>query len=478
MLLILALVVPCIISYTDSVVMKNSNPNSDNNNVGTFAIGMGLIWITFYTSTIQSILSFVLSSVLFILKYLFLDWVTISNTDSDSRGAYNWLIYFLVLQKKKGRLYTKNVGIETAYSIKKMWYNPNKDDNTAQIRLLPLSWGILIYKRKIMILHISLRTPSVKYTYYHNNSPVAGKHITLYIPFKFLYKSNFFQEFIRNIQKQYNNKIIKRQPIYKINSSNSSNWVDPILTKRLKLDDGNYILTPAMKSIVDGIKIFLDPETRQKYKKKGWDYCHKICVHGPPGTGKSKLITRIAGEHNLPMYYFSCEQMSGKLRSNFDKIQSGIIVIEEIDRCISYSLNKKSKEIVDDENNDQQNEKKAKQAPTITEWHDVLDKILGSKVIVYMTTNNYDTLKKINHGSIIRAERVDQIVYMGTLTKKDINKILQKNFDSEEIYIGEELGDETNLTPADIINIIKISNDDIDKIKKLIVERNTEKGES
>lgn len=464
-LLILAFAVPGIITNDE----PNSNPKS-NNNVGTLAIGMGLVWMTFYTSTIQSILSFVLKSLLFIFKYLFLDWVTISNTDRDSRGVFDWLMYFLVLQKKKGNLYTKNIGIETSYSINKMWYDPNKDDNFAQIRLLPLSWGILMYEGKIMIIHISQIAPRIKY----NFNPSAGKHITLYIPFKFLYKSNFFQEFISNIQEKYNNKIIKRQSIYKINSSD---WSNPILTKRLKLNNGNYILTSAMKKIVDGINIFLDPQTRQKYKKKGFDYCHKICVYGPPGTGKSKLITRIAGEHKLPLYYFSCEEMSGQLGKNFDKVQKGIIVIEEIDRCISYSLNKKSKEIVD--GNNKQTGKKKGQAPTITEWHNVLDKILGSKVIVYMTTNNYDTLKKINHGSIIRAERVDQIVYMGTLTKRDINKILQKNFESEEIYIDKELGgemdDETNLTPADIINIIKISNDDIDKIKKLIVERNTKK---
>ena len=234
-----------------------------------------------------------------------------------------------------------------------------------------------------------------------------------------------------------------------------------------------------MQKVVDGVKKFLDPETKKKYKNNGFEYCRKICAYGPPGTGKSKLICRIAGEYSLPLYYLNCHTLSDHLSDLFDNVQCGIIVIEEMDQCISYSEDKESKEFLNNDNTvDKKNiEYKNKNCPSITELHAILDQILGSKVIVYMTTNNYDILEKINHGSIIRPGRVDQTIYIGTITKKYINILLQKYFKSDTKYFGKdsELPAETNLTPADIINIIKESNDNIDIIKNSIITRNTEK---
>jgi hypothetical protein len=412
---------------------------------------MGVVFASFFSSTITGILSSVLRGILFVLKYLFLDWITISNTDADSNRVYDWYMYFLNTEKKKGKLYTPSIAIETAASINKMWYNPEKYDKV-QIRLLPSSWSILWYNKLPIIIYISWKTSGIKYDFRGNSS--AGVTITLYR--LRLTRKDFWKKFTEYTQTMYNSKITKYQRIYKWEFRG---WNSPILSPMYKLDTGIFVLTPAMQRIVSNIKIFLDKKTREKYKKHGFDYNRKICAYGPPGTGKSKLIVRIAGEYNLPLYYYSSVS---NIRCMFDKVQFGIIVIEEMDRCISYTEDREVEEEV----------RKGfinKGHPSVTEWHDVLDKILGDKIIIYMTTNNLDILQKINHGSIVRPERVDQIEYIGYMTKSDIEKLLFKYFNRK---IDIDIPKETKLTPADIINIIKGSNDDIKVVQKLIRDRN------
>ncbi len=67
------------------------------------------------------------------------------------------------------------------------------------------------------------------------------------------------------------------------------------------------------------------------------------------------------------------------------------------------------------------------------------------------------------------------MVHIGYLNKEYINELLQKYFETDIEYFGEEeLNTDIFLTPADIINIIKESQDDIVKIKEIIVDRNIE----
>jgi len=95
-------------------------------------------------------------------------------------------------------------------------------------------------------------------------------------------------------------------------------------------------------------------------------------------------------------------------------------------------------------------------------WHKVLDTITGNQVIVYMTTNNHNVISNFNHGSIIRTERVDQQEYIGNVKIGFVNELLNKHFQidtvnltSKEIY--HDKNEVTLLTPADIINAIKIT---------------------
>ncbi len=82
-----------------------------------------------------------------------------------------------------------------------------------------------------------------------------------------------------------------------------------------------------------------------------------------------------------------------------------------------------------------------------------------------MTTNNFNAIKNLNHGSMIRPERIDQIEEIGYVTLDYINCLLRKHFNVKEdlisnIYVDTDTG-KTMLTPADIINAIKINHNDI-----------------
>jgi len=393
----------------------------------------------------------------------------VSTDDKYSMEIADWFKYYLNEQLKMKKLYSPNIKFETARSINAIWYDPDKDDDFPQIRKAASSWCVLWNDGKPIFLRIN-QTHS--FTSTHGSFVPESVTIEMYIIFSILYGKNFFGKFIDKTMEFYRKKIYQQQRIYK---SYRGRWSSLKLKIPQKFNDGTYILTPQMNKVVEGIRKFLLPETRDKYKHKGFGYCRKICAYGPPGSGKSELILRIAGEYNMPVYYLACDGVGMKLSYILDNTKHGIVIIEEIDKCICYQTTNKHNDKPIQNNTIPQKEIHNNGYPTLVQWHNALDKIMGTKVIIYMTTNNIDTLEKINHGSIIRPGRVDQKIEIGYVNKQFIEDILYKYFGVTDIYAEDELNGDIFLTPADIINIIKESDDDINTIKQLIRQQNIEK---
>ena len=276
---------------------------------------------------------------------------------------------------------------------------------------------------------------------------------------------NPWSTFINTIKSFYEESVCKYQRMYKSKTTYKTRWDGPFLVDRLKLNDGLFVLTDEMKEIVKDIQYFLSPKAQKTFKEKGFSYCKRLCIYGPPGTGKSNFGIRIAGEFDLPIYNITCQGIKDEdLDHLFDEVQRGIIIIEELDKCID-ELVKYSKS----QNSSIKSDPFAQKNPTGTyprliSWHRVLDKIIGNQVIVYATTNNIELLEKLNHGSLIRSERMDKIVKFDYICHNIIEEMVNK-FYKKKIKLSIT---NKNITPADIINILKDHNTNINNINDLI----------
>ena len=417
---------------------------------------VGILLFSVITSLFTGFYTTILDILKFIFKILFVSWLTIDTTNPEGCEVYDWVIFYFSKKMKDNRLFNITSTVETASSLNKIWYNPSGNNQFPQIRFVPgTSWGILIDNG---IFIINTLYGEVKTNAYGNHKSVP-KSVTIYklFPIFYLMLGNFsWKNFIEKIKIHYEKSVMKYQRIYKNGDKWDNVWDGPLLIDRTKLNDGIFIITDEMKHLLEDIKYFLSDTAKKIYKEKGIHYCKRICVYGPPGTGKSNLAIRIAGEYDFPIYYLNCQNLADENIINlFDRVQRGIIIIEEIDKCIDelvrYDRNNANSILKEGD----PSKTRGGQYPRLVAWHKVLDKIIGHQVIVYMTTNNIEMIKKLNHGSLVRTERVDNLVYFGYVTQTIVEDIISKyygiKFKLSEIIDFKQ----TKITPSDLVNILK-----------------------
>jgi hypothetical protein len=439
--------------------------------VEKFSLDNQYINVLFVSMIIVPFISGTFSHFINIFKYfvqvLIVSYIEISNCNPDGPETYDWLTYYLSNLMKEKKLYTVTKNIETATSLNKMWYNPNKNSNFPQTRFIPgNSWSIF-WDNGVYVMRTEHGDPRSNLW---GQTSLLPKKITLYRFFPILNKlfAVNWQEFISRIKKKYEDDVVKYQRVYK---NGYQSWEGPMLVNRIGLTDGTFILTEPMKEIVEDIRHFLTDEAKQLYKEKGLHYCKRICVYGSPGTGKSHLATRIAGEFDFPIYYLNCQNVHDtKLEELFDQVQRGIIIIEEIDKCIDELVKFDSDNDDDFIKNVGPSKAKGGYYPRLVAWHKVLDKIIGRQVIVYLTTNNIELLQKLNHGSLIREERIDMLRCFNLIDKNEISKIINSYY-KDDIPIPKGFDFDVKTTPSNVINILKDRNTTPDNIYELLNDR-------
>lgn len=398
---------------------------------------------------IKSLLSFISSST-------FVTWYHVNSGEQDGYWVYAWVQLFINEKYQTNEFLSLTTRVETAQGNYKLWYNPDIVDDLPQIRYLPGStWGVFFFKGKPVLV---------------NYMGASFSMTTFCWPWN---RNGIWCELIDEVREHFREKHSKFQDIYRVAGANGgvSFMNEPMSVERLSLNDGDYILTDDMKRIITEVENFLKPETRDEYKKKKLKYAMRIYTHGPPGTGKSQLPVRLAGEFKLGLYYINCQGINdAQLINLFDTVQRGIIVVEEIDKCIYELVNKENKG------------KDAVNVPRLSAWHEVMDNIKGQQVIVYFTTNNFPLLRDLNHGSLIRAERIDCSAFIGMCHLQNVNDLLSKHFNDEDQEPGHvkmldnndiflDSRDRTLLSMADVISCIKFGkgdyNNTINKIKAI-----------
>ena len=168
--------------------------------------------------------------------------------------------------------------------------------------------------------------------------------------------------------------------------------------------------------IIKDIDEFISSE--EDYQTFGHPYKRNYLFFGPPGNGKTSLISAIASQYNLDIYLMSfsvniTDEIFKKLISNLPI--NGLLVFEDIDGLFD------------------EKEKKQISISTVLNIMDGLAK--KNRLMTIMTKNHYDRLSE----AFKRAGRVDMSVEFDIASVESFNQIIQffckyKNIDMSQEY--------------------------------------------
>ncbi|CAJ2665588.1 unnamed protein product [Trifolium pratense] len=203
---------------------------------------------------------------------------------------------------------------------------------------------------------------------------------------------------------------------------------------------------------------------KEYYAKVGKAWKRGYLLFGPPGTGKSTMISAIANFMNYDVYDLELTTVKDNndlKRLLIETSSKSIIVIEDIDCSLELTgQRKKKKEKDNDENGgkpdpikEAEKEDKKESKVTLSGLLNFIDGIwsaCGAERIIIFTTNFVDKLDP----ALIRRGRMDKHIEMSYCGYQAF-KILARNYLDIEYHddlfpIIEKLLGETNMTPADV----------------------------
>ena len=214
---------------------------------------------------------------------------------------------------------------------------------------------------------------------------------------------------------------------------NEETWFRRLSKKDKRSLDTVLLPEKDKNKLVNKIKDFMKPETKELYKRLGKNYKMIVLLHGPPGTGKTSFIHAIASELNRDIAVYTNDKKNGD--TEFAKVIRGvgkkILCLEDIN--------------FKKENDD-------KQGITFSGILNSLDGFLSPQeeenypFICFITTNFIESLDK----TLIRPGRVDYFFEFLEIRKEERRKMFIN-------YFGDELVDKfeeefsalrTKVTPA------------------------------
>lgn len=365
-----------------------------------------------------------------------------------TREVVSWLDHYL----KANIVWSQETVTEVAKSKRVFWWNSGEVANRSQTREIPTGWCALKYKGGYLFVHSPFPSTTTQY----NNTKV-DKSITIYS----LNKIDWGQ-FVAHVRDFYYEDVAASRMMLYTSCPRWCYWEDSCLDVRPDVDRSYCFGNPAKEACWDAVLQFFNPETKRRYKRLGQIYKTSFLIHGPPGTGKSELIYLIAAYMwktvQIPIYLLNPRGMSDEtLQVMLNGISSGIVVVNEFDMGVKLPRKRWKKksdaEGTDGKDEDEDKEEDEDRAfetyPSVTGWHQVMDSTPG-EVVFWFTTNNYDRLKKINHGSLVRKGRIDHTFKFDKITDDEIKRIVAKfspDTDLDKIPKG--------LTIADVIANIK-----------------------
>lgn len=168
--------------------------------------------------------------------------------------------------------------------------------------------------------------------------------------------------------------------------------------------------------IVDDLKIFMESENL--YNKHGIKFKRNYLLYGPPGSGKTSLITALASKYNLDIFMLNLSAINDD--NEFIKLISklperSLLVLEDIESLFDSINNRQSKTNI-----------------TFSTILNTLDGFATKhRLITFLTTNHKDKLDS----ALLRPGRIDFIMEFKYATKNQLNDMYNNYFDDNNFSV-------------------------------------------
>ena len=200
-----------------------------------------------------------------------------------------------------------------------------------------------------------------------------------------------------------------------------------------------YLISHKTREVYNDIRHFLSSEQKELYQKKNIPYRRGYILHGPPGTGKSNLISYVSEKLTIPIHTITSDVSFSDMLDMFRVLnkEMKIFLIEDIDMSQyghkRLSNGKKSNQTGDSSSR----EEDKKEGSVFRLFLNLLDGIARYENFIFIcTTNKIEKLDK----ALLRPGRIDKVVGLKYLSAAEQMEYFNRYYECDKsIKVFQEL---------------------------------------